>query len=165
MRAILLMVCLVVSGSVFGAERTASSLLRKKVSAAGAQSHGMIPVRYHEMFGPYKFWTIQRGKTVSSFEARFVKIEKAQAFFGVDGEDLLATKQKQTYLYSVPLNSFDYQTQQGFIAEVKKRKKAEGDKEVLYPEPEKKKEVAEEKTPPAKPKGRVRKKPKVANGK
>lgn len=165
MRAILLMVILVVSGSVFGAERSASSLLRKKVSAAGAQSHGIIPVKYHEMFGPYKFWTIQRGTTVSSFEARFVKIEKSQAFFAVDGEAMQATQQKQSYLYSVPLNTFDYQTQQGFIAEVKKRKKAEGDKEVLYPEPEKKKEVAEDKAEPARPKGRVRRKPKVANGK
>lgn len=117
------------------AERERRQGMKEQIRKGKLTSHGAIPVKYHEMYGPYQIFQYPARSTIVTFEARFVKLEKGMVFVGIDGEPLAKTKQPQTEIFSLPLKWFDYQGQKAIREEVQRRIKAENEKKILYPEP------------------------------
>lgn len=111
--------------------------------------HGTFPVKYHEMYGPYKLWTVSGPAGVVSFEARFVGIKGGRVMFGIDDASTGITKTKQMKGFSLSMNRFALPVQNEIKKEHQLRLKAEKEKRTLYPEPppkppEEKKEAAKD---------------------
>lgn len=108
---------------------------QEKKMARNMTSLGTIPVKYHEMFGPYKLWVIEDRDGFSNFEARFVTIKNGAYVFGLDDRSTTVTNTKQTRLYSIPMKRFSLRQQEEFRKEYQKRQKDLKEKRVTYPEP------------------------------
>lgn len=100
-----------------------------------AKTMGLLPVEYHEMYGPYKLWAwVERGKAVN-FEARFIRVRDGIVVVGIDGPTTTATKTKQMNIYGFPLAKLPRPQQVALQEEVAKRAKDEKARKVTYPNP------------------------------
>lgn len=114
-------------------ESVKRSQLRIKIREHAAPL-GVVPVKYHGQFGPYRLWVLNGGGGLTNFEARFVTIRNGTYVFGIDESATSVTKTKQTRLYAIPMRRFSLQDQEELRKEFQKRQKDLKEKRVTYPE-------------------------------